>query len=183
MTNQVTLWVCYFCLPDIPCISNRWRIWVAWLNKHLEKNLCREESEMEVEEVLYQGFCFIFRTNWIMLSSANVFHHAQVSHGTFHGFLAENVFILFCFGFFFHSFSVLCLIFQVFPQKNADKNLSSFFFFPCKFRSYFFPFKITFCWYLQMIPVIVLCYSLSLSDPSSPSHPALLQPLCSLRHS
>lgn len=110
----------------------------------------------------------------------NVFHHAQVSHGTFQGFLVENVFILFCFV--FHSFSVLCLIFQDFSQKNADKNLTRFFF-PCKFRSYFFPFKITFCWYLQMIPVIVLCYSLSLLDPSSPSHPALLQPLCSLRHS
>lgn len=73
-----------------------------------------------------------------MLSSVNVFHHAQVSHGTFHGFLVENVFILFCFGGFFHSFSVLCLIFQDFPQKNADKNLSSFFFFLANLEATFF---------------------------------------------
>ena len=55
--------------------------------------------------------------------------------------------------------------------------------FPCKFRSYIFPLKRTFCWYLQTILIVVQCYSLSLSDSSSPSHPGALQAPCSLRHS
>lgn len=55
-----------------------------------------------------------------MLSSLNFFRHAQVYNGTFQGFFTENV------GF-FHIFSVMCLFFQDFLQKNVDKNLSRYF--------------------------------------------------------
>lgn len=59
--------------------------------KQPPKKLSGEESEMEVGEVLYQGFCFIFRANRITLSSMDFFHRAQVSHVIFQGFLMENV--------------------------------------------------------------------------------------------
>lgn len=51
------------------------------------------------------------------------------------------------------------------------------FFFPCKFRSYFFPFNRTFCRYLQTVPVVILCYSLS-SKPQIPFHVLILCKLC-----
>lgn len=78
----------------------------------------------------------------------------------------------------FHSFHTLCLFLNYFQEKNVDGHLSSFF--SLQFRSFLFPFKRKFSWYLEMILIVVQGWNLCQSDSNIPPTLVLGKPYVAL---